>query len=158
MDNSMCWRLPTNERIRFKLQVTAMPGFYSLYNWCYQTMSLVSGAPEDPENDTAMEKHCADALNSAVKSLMHAIWTEDHDTQQDAAHRMIQIAIPWMIRWWSESELANRKPVVWILKENELFPDVELTEQEQAQLKTLVERYTSRGASEAWWVHRWRLA
>jgi len=31
------------------------------------------------------------------------------------------------------------------------------TEDEQAKLKALVERYTSRGSSGAWRVHRWRL-
>ena len=36
--------------------------------------------------------------------------------------------------------------------------DLEWTEEEQAKLKTLVERYTSQGASGAWRVHRWRLA
>jgi len=36
-------------------------------------MWLFSGAPEDPEDDTVMEKHGAEALYSAVKSLMHAI-------------------------------------------------------------------------------------
>jgi hypothetical protein len=45
--------------------------------------------PEDPEDDTVMAMHGADALYSAVMSLMHAIWTEDQDAQQDAAHRMI---------------------------------------------------------------------
>jgi hypothetical protein len=47
-----------------------------------------------------MEKHCTDALYSAVRSLMHAIRTEDNDAQQDAAHVLIPIAKPWMIRWW----------------------------------------------------------
>ena len=83
-----------NARIGFKLQVTAPPGFHSLYDWCYQTMWLFSGAPEDPEDETVMEMHDADALYSTVKSLMHAILTEDQDAQQDAAHRLIQIAKP----------------------------------------------------------------
>jgi len=39
-----------------------------------------------------MEKHGADALYSTVKNLMHAIWTEDEEAQQDAAHQMIQNA------------------------------------------------------------------
>jgi SNF2 family DNA or RNA helicase len=33
--NSKAWRIATNARIGFKLQVTATPGFHSLYNWCY---------------------------------------------------------------------------------------------------------------------------
>jgi hypothetical protein len=61
-------------------------------------MWLNSGAPEDPQDETVMEKHCTNALYSAVKSLMHAIRTEDQDAQQDAAHWMIQIAKPWTIR------------------------------------------------------------
>jgi len=81
----------------------------------------------------------------------------DQDAQQDAAHRMIQIAKPWTIRRWSESKLANGKPLLRIPKENAHLVDLEWTEEEQAKLKTLVERYTSRGASGAWRVHRWRL-
>jgi hypothetical protein len=48
--------------------------------------------PEEPEDDTVMDRYGADALYSAVKSLMHPIWTEDEEAQQDAAHWMIQIA------------------------------------------------------------------
>jgi len=107
MKNTMGWRIATNGRIGFNLQVTAKPGFHSFNDWCYRAMWLVSGAPEVPEDKTVMEMHSADALYSAVKSLMHAIWTEDHDAQQDAAHQMIQIATPWKIRRWSESTLVN---------------------------------------------------
>jgi hypothetical protein len=142
-----------NAKIGFKLQVTATPGFHSLYDWCFQTMWLFSGAPEDPEDDTMMEKHGAEALYSAVKSLMHAIQTKDEEAQQDAAHRMIQIAKPWTIRQWSESTLADGKPLVRIPKENAHLVDLEWTEEEQAHLKTLVERYTLRGASGAWRVY-----
>jgi hypothetical protein len=84
---------------------------------------------------------------------MHAVWTEDQDAPQDAAHQMIQIAKPWTIRRWSESKLANGKPLGQIQKENAHLVDLEWTEEEQAELKTLVERYTSRGASGAWRVH-----
>jgi len=42
-------------------------------------MWLFSGTPEDPEDETVMEKHGADALYSAVKSLIHAIRTEDEE-------------------------------------------------------------------------------
>jgi hypothetical protein len=142
-----------NARIGFKLQVTATPGFHSLYEWCFLTMWLFSGVPEDPEDETVMEMHGADALYSAVKSLMHAIWTEDKEAQQDAAHRTIQIAKPWMIRRWSESNLANGKPLVRIPNENAHLVDLEWTEEQQAELKSLVERYTSRGASGAWRVN-----
>jgi len=96
--NSVGWRIAMNARIGFKLQVTATPGFHSLYGWSFQTMWLFSGAPEDPEDETVMEMHRVDALYCAVKSLMHAIRTEHEEAQQDAAHRMIQIAKPWTIR------------------------------------------------------------
>jgi len=89
---------------------------------------------------------------------MHAIWTKDKEAQHDAAHWMIQIAEPWMIRQSSESKLANGKPLIRIPKDNAHLIDLKWTEEEQAQLKTLVEKYTSRGASGAWRVHRWRRA
>jgi len=147
MKNSVGWRIETNARIGFKLQPTATPGFHSLYDWCYQMMWLFSGAPEDPEDETVMEKHGADTLYSTVKSLMHAIHTADEEGQQHAAHRMIQIAKPWMIRRWSDSKLANGKPLVWIPKENAHLVDLKWTEDDQAKLKTLVNRYTTRHAS-----------
>jgi hypothetical protein len=126
--NSMGWRIATNMRIGFKLQLTATLGFHSLYDLCYQAMWLFSDAPEDPEDQTVMEKHGADALYSPVKSLIHAVRIEDQDAQQDAAHWMIQIAKPSTIRRWSESKLANGKPLVRILKDNTHLVDVEWTE------------------------------
>jgi len=51
-----------NATIGFKLQVTATLEFHSLYDWYFQSMWLLSGAPEDPEDDTVMEsivqRHC----------------------------------------------------------------------------------------------------
>ena len=85
-------------KIRFKRQVTAIPGFHSLYNCCYQTRWLFSGAPEDPEDETMMEKHGIKALNGAVMCLTHTIRSEDEDIQHLAAHWMIQIAKPWAIK------------------------------------------------------------
>ena len=120
-------------------------------------MWLFSGAPEDPENDTVMEKHGAEATYSAEKSLMHAIQTKDEEAQQNAVHWMIQIAKPWTIRRWSEYKLANGKQLVWIRKEIAHLIDLEWTEEKQAHLMTLVERYTLQGASGAWRVHTWRL-
>lgn len=72
--------------------------------------------PDNPEDDTKMETHCEDALNSTVKSLMHPSQTEDEEAQLDAVHRMIQIAKSWMKRRWSESNLGNRRPPVQIPK------------------------------------------
>jgi len=43
-------------------------------------------------------------------------------------------------------------------KENAHLIDLKRTDDEQAKLKALVERYTSWGAPGAWRVHRWRLA
>jgi len=106
-ENSVGWQIAMNAIIGFNLEVTATPGFHSLCDWCYQTMWLFSGAPEDPEDHTVMQKHGAEALYSAVKWLTHAIQTEDKEAQQDAAHQMIQIAKRWTIGRWSESEPAN---------------------------------------------------
>jgi len=147
-----------NARIGFKPQVTTTPGFHSLHNWCFQMMWLFSGAPEDPEDDTVMEKHRTDVLYSAVKGLKHAIRTEDQDAQLDAPHWMIQIAQPWTKSRWSESTLANGKPLVRILKENPHLVDFELTVAEHSKRKTVVKRYTSQGTSEARRVRKWRLA
>jgi hypothetical protein len=143
-----------NARIGFKLQVTVTLGFHSLYDSCFQMMWLLSGAPEHPEDETVMEMHCADALYSAVKSLMHAIWTEHAEAQQDASHPMFQIVKPWTIWRWSQSSLTNGKPLVRIHKENAHRVDLEWTEDEKAQQKTHKERYTSRRALGAWRVHR----
>jgi hypothetical protein len=101
------WQIAMNAKIGLKLQVTATPGLHSFNDWCFQTMWLFSGAPEDPEDDTVMEKHGAEALYCTLKSLMHAIWTKDKEVQQDAAHRMIQIAKPCTIRSGSDSKLPN---------------------------------------------------
>jgi hypothetical protein len=38
-------------------------------------MCLISGPPDDPEDDIVMETYGVKALYSAVKRLIHAIWT-----------------------------------------------------------------------------------
>jgi len=93
---------------------------------------MLSGAPEDPQDDTVMEKHGAKALDSAVRCFMHVIRTEDEHAEQDAAHQMFQIAKPWTMRRWSVWDLANAKPLVRILKENAHLVDFKWTEEEQA--------------------------
>jgi len=55
-------------------------------------------------------------------------------------------------------KLANGKPLVRIREETAHLIELEWTEEEEAHVKTLVERYTSRGAVGSWRVHRWRLA
>ena len=45
-----------------------------------------------------------------------------------------------------------------MLKENAHIVDLEWTDNKEAKQETLMGRYTSRGASGAWRVHRWRLA
>lgn len=69
-----------------------MLGFHSLLDWCYQTLWQFSNTPEDPEDDTVMENHCAEALYSTVISSMHVIRTEDYEAQQDAAHQILHVA------------------------------------------------------------------
>jgi hypothetical protein len=88
-NNSVSWQIAMHTKIRFKLQVTATLGFHSQYDWCFQTMWLFSGAPDNEEDDTVMGKHGAEALYSTVNSSMHAIRTKIEEAQQDAAHRMI---------------------------------------------------------------------
>jgi len=156
--NSIGWRIATNAKIGFKLQVTATLGFHSLYDWYYWTIWLCSGAPGDPKDDTVMEMHSAEALYSTVKSLMHAIQTEVKDAQQDAAHRIIQIVKPWMIRRCSWSKFANGKLLVWIAKKNAHLVHLEWTRDVRVNLQTLEERHISQGASGVWRVHRWWLA
>jgi hypothetical protein len=147
-----------NARIGFKPQVTATMGFHSLYDWCFQRVWLLSDTPENPADDTVLEKHGAEELYSAEKSLIHAIRTEHEEAQQGVTLRMIQIAMPWSFRRWLESKLAKGQPLVQIPQEYAHRIDLEWTEIAQEDLKTLGERYTSRGASEAWRVHRWWLA
>jgi hypothetical protein len=96
-----------NATIGFEFQVTATPVFHSLHDWCFQTLLLFPGAPENPEDDTVMEKHGAEELHSAVKSSIYAIYTKDTEYQHYLAHRMIQTAKPLTIRWWSVSTLAT---------------------------------------------------
>jgi len=78
--------------IGFKSTVKATLGFHSIYHWCYQTIRVFSGAPENPADDIVMEKYCAEAVYSYVNRLMHVIWIPDEVAQQDAMHRMMQIA------------------------------------------------------------------
>jgi len=106
--NSVGWQIAINAKIGFKLQVTAPPGFHSLYDWWYQTLWLFSGVPDDPEDETGIEKHGADSLHSTVKNFIPTIQTENEAVQQDAANQMIQIANCWTLRRWSESKLAKR--------------------------------------------------
>jgi hypothetical protein len=71
------WQIVMTAKFEFTLPVTAIRGFDSLYGCCYQTMWLFSSAPDNPEDDMVIENHGADALYSAVKSLMHAIQTKN---------------------------------------------------------------------------------
>ena len=83
------WRIVMNARIGFKLQYTAIPGFHSLDDWCFQTMWLFSGVSEAPADDTVMDKHDTEAVYSGVNILIHSIRTKDEDTQQDDTQPMI---------------------------------------------------------------------
>jgi len=70
-----------NAKIGFKRQVTATPGFHSLFDMSHQKMRLFPGVPDNPENDTGIEKHSADAMHYAMKSPMHAIPAKDEEAQ-----------------------------------------------------------------------------
>jgi hypothetical protein len=89
---------------------------------------------------------------------MNTIRTEDKEAQYDEPNRVIQIAKPWTIRWWSEMKLANGKSLVRILKKTAQLIDLEWTEDTQTELKAPVERYTASGTSGAWRVYRLQLA
>jgi len=119
-----------NATIGYRLQATATPWFHWLYDRWYQTIWLIPGAPEDPVDETVVAEHGAEALYSAVKSLMHAIRTEEEEAQLDAVHWMIQIAKSWTIRWWLESKFANGKPPVRIPTENIHRIDLKWTDEE----------------------------
>jgi len=66
-------------------------------------MWLLSGVPDNPEDNSVMEQHGAEALHAKVKRLMHAIQSENEEAQQDAAHQTIKIGKSWTISWRSES-------------------------------------------------------
>jgi len=55
---------------------------------------LFSDGPDYPDGNTVMLKNGAEALNSAVKCVMHAIWTEAEEAQHDMAHHRIHIPTP----------------------------------------------------------------
>ena len=156
--NTVGWQIAMNVRIVFTLQVTTTMGFHSFHDWCFQMMWWFACAPEDPDDDTVMEKHRTEALYSAGKSLMHPIRTKDEEAQQHAPNLMIQIANPWTIQRWSELKLANGKPLARIPQENAHLIDLESTEEVITHRKIMVKWYTSRGASGAWMVHGLRLA
>jgi len=120
-------------------------------------MLQFSGVPVAPDDDTVKEKHGADAMYSAVNSSMRAIWNEDEEAQRDTSRWMIKIAIGCAIRRWPEWKLADGNPYVRIPEGNAYMVDLTSTEDDQAKLKALVERYTSRGSLGAWRVPRWRL-
>jgi hypothetical protein len=110
-------------------------------------MLLVSGAPDHLEGITVMEMHLEDAANAAIKIVIQIVPTEEQHAKQDVAHGIIDIATPWMIRRWSESNLANGKPPVRKQKVNANAVDLEWRDVQHAKLKSLVKRYTSQGAS-----------
>ena len=136
-------------RICLNLQVISITGFHSVSDWCYQIMSLVSGSPKDLEDNAAIEKYSAEELFSAMESMMHTIRIEGRYIPQDTAHRMIQIASPGKIQRWTELKLVNSNPDIHILNLYTYLIDLKWTEEEQANLKPHVERYTPQVALEA---------
>jgi len=61
----------------------------------------LSEIPVDPDHDTVMDKHAV-TLYSSIEGSMHVIRTEHNDTQQDAAHQIIQITKASTVRRWFE--------------------------------------------------------
>jgi len=53
--NSGGWQIVFNATTRLKLHITGTTVSHSLYDWCYQTMWLCPGLPDDPEDDTVIE-------------------------------------------------------------------------------------------------------
>jgi hypothetical protein len=84
---------------------------------------------------------------------MHAIRAEDEEAPLDPAHYILQIGKLWKIRRWSELELVNAKPLLQIWKEDAHLIEHEWSEARQTKQKSLVERYTLRGASGPLRVH-----
>lgn len=158
MKNCLGWRIAMNTRVQFKLQITASLGLHAHLDWCYQTVWLFAGAPEDLVDNMAMEKHSAKELNCVLTCLIHAIQTKHNEAQNNVAHWMIHIAKPWAIRRWSEFNLVNGILYVQIPQENQHLVDLEWTQNQQAELKTFPHWYTVQGSSECWRVLRWQLA
>jgi len=119
--NYSCWWNLIKAWVGFNLQVAATMGFHLLFDCCYLTMWMFSGASGNSEDDPVMKNLCTDILYSMMKSLMHAIQTEYNNAQQDPAHRTIQITRSW---------LASGKTVVWILEKTAHLSNVEWTEAE----------------------------
>jgi len=55
-------------------------------------MWLFSDAPQDPEDQTVTETPGEGSFHSAMKSIMHVVWTEDEEAQDDAVCWIIQNA------------------------------------------------------------------
>jgi len=104
------WLIAMKARIWFKLQVTATTRFLSLFDLCYQSLWLIPAPSEHAVEDVAMPLHGAEVLYSAVKSLMHAIWTGREEDQQDVVYRMTHTHHSWTIRQWS---LEDHQDVVY---------------------------------------------
>jgi len=79
----------------FKLQVTAMPGFYSLFDWCYQIIQLFWLTPDNREDVTVYENRFAKVLYSMVKHLVHGIRTGNDKSQLDTANWIIRYGNLW---------------------------------------------------------------
>jgi len=60
------WQIVINTRVGFKLQVTANLEDDSLWQWFYQTMLLLSAAPEGLDNNPSKHMNGAEALCSKV--------------------------------------------------------------------------------------------
>jgi hypothetical protein len=94
-------------------------------------MLLVSGTPDDPEDDPVMETQGAKASYYTVKSSMHESQTEENKHCQIAGQRIIEIANLRTIQMrWSKSKLVNAQLHVRIPKESTHRVDHKWTENE----------------------------
>jgi len=128
-----------NLRIGFKLQVAAMLGFHSLYHWCFYMMWLFSGAPEDPEDNSVMDKNHRDASCPSVKSTMDAVQTHDEATPQGAPWRMIPSTKPCLRARCIELKLANGTALAQIPSDKTFLTHLECTWDPRTKQMTLVE-------------------
>jgi len=145
-------------RIGFKFPVTDVLQLRSIFDWWYLIIWYFSDATEYPEYDTVTQMCSAQAQYSASKSLMHTIWIEDKDADQDVGYCMIPIVEHWISRRCFVWKLGNEQSLIWIWMGNVHLVHPKLTKYENAQLITIVVMYTALCASDELRVDRRRLA
>jgi len=117
------WQIAIHTRTTVKLQSTAMEGFHSYLNQCYQILQQFSCSSDVLQKVTVFGKCWAETLYSVVKSLMDVIWIEDIAAQQDVVCWDIQSVKSWKIIRWSYLKLENGKHLEQIQKINRIEVD-----------------------------------